>query len=88
MWDDVNVPNIVLAHFDDTLYVLDSGLGPEQRNAIIDLAGRMWNSFLASCCLTVTDTLTITATTTSLLKSTPQRNSTTFLNGPKPTSTP
>ncbi len=45
MWKDVNVPNIVAVHAAETLYLLDTGLGPEQKRAILDLARRLEGSF-------------------------------------------
>src|SRR5918912_1441317 len=45
MWTDVNVPNIMALHAGQTLYLLDSGLGPDQRQAILDLAGRLHGQF-------------------------------------------
>jgi glyoxylase-like metal-dependent hydrolase (beta-lactamase superfamily II) len=45
MWQDVNVPNILAMHDDGTLYLLDSGLGAEQRQAILDLVGQLQGKF-------------------------------------------
>ena len=45
MWQDVNVPNIAAVHAGATLYLLDTGLGPEQKQAILDLAGRLQGQF-------------------------------------------
>jgi glyoxylase-like metal-dependent hydrolase (beta-lactamase superfamily II) len=45
MWQDVNVPNIAVVHAGATLYLLDTGLGPEQKQAILDLAGRLQGQF-------------------------------------------
>jgi glyoxylase-like metal-dependent hydrolase (beta-lactamase superfamily II) len=45
MWTDANVPNIMAVHAGETLYLLDSGLGPEQRQAIVDLAAGLRGRF-------------------------------------------
>jgi glyoxylase-like metal-dependent hydrolase (beta-lactamase superfamily II) len=45
MWNDVNVPNIAAVHSRDTLYLLDTGLGQEQKRAILELAGRLRGAF-------------------------------------------
>ncbi len=45
MWKDVNVPNIVAVHAADTLYLLDTGLGGEQKRAILELAQRLDGEF-------------------------------------------
>jgi|1186.fasta_scaffold09860_2 glyoxylase-like metal-dependent hydrolase (beta-lactamase superfamily II) len=45
MWTDINVPNIVMVHAGETLYLLDSGLGPEQKQAILDVAGQLKGQF-------------------------------------------
>jgi glyoxylase-like metal-dependent hydrolase (beta-lactamase superfamily II) len=45
MWQDVNVPNILAMHDDGTLYLLDSGLGAEQRQAILHLVGQLQGEF-------------------------------------------
>ena len=45
MWDDVNVPNIAAVHSGDTLYLLDTGLGQEQKRAILELADRLRGAF-------------------------------------------
>jgi glyoxylase-like metal-dependent hydrolase (beta-lactamase superfamily II) len=45
MWQDVNVPNILAMHGDDTLYLLDSGLGAEQRQAILHLVDQLQGKF-------------------------------------------
>jgi glyoxylase-like metal-dependent hydrolase (beta-lactamase superfamily II) len=45
MWQDVNVPNVAAVHAGATLYLLDTGLGPEQKQAILELAGRLQGQF-------------------------------------------
>jgi glyoxylase-like metal-dependent hydrolase (beta-lactamase superfamily II) len=45
MWRDVNVPNIAVVHAGETLYLLDTGIGPEQRQAILDLARSLEGRF-------------------------------------------
>jgi glyoxylase-like metal-dependent hydrolase (beta-lactamase superfamily II) len=45
MWQDVNVPNIAVVHAGDTLYLLDTGIGPEQKQAVLDLVGRLQGQF-------------------------------------------
>src|SRR5688572_14070040 len=44
-WDDPHFATIVAIHAGTTLYLLDSGLGPEQKQAILDLAGRLRGQF-------------------------------------------
>ena len=41
MWTDTNVPNIMALHAGRELYLLDSGLGPAQREAIVALAHKL-----------------------------------------------
>src|SRR5215469_10409024 len=45
MWKDVNVPNIAMLHAGTTLYLLDSGIGPEQKAAVLALAERLQGQF-------------------------------------------
>ena len=42
---ELHYPNIVVVHAGSTLYLLDSGLGPEQKRAILDIAGRLRGRF-------------------------------------------
>ena len=44
-FDAVNYPNIVVVHAGTALYLLDSGLGPEQKQALLDIAGRLQGHF-------------------------------------------
>jgi glyoxylase-like metal-dependent hydrolase (beta-lactamase superfamily II) len=45
MWTDVNEPNIMALHAGRELYLLDTGLGPAQRQAIVNLASRLGGQF-------------------------------------------
>lgn len=45
MWTDSNVPNIMALHAGRELYLLDTGLGPAQRQAIVDLARALAGQF-------------------------------------------
>lgn len=45
MWTDANVPNIMVMHAGRELYLLDSGLGPAQRRAIVNLARKLDGQF-------------------------------------------
>ena len=40
MWEDPDIPSIVVYRGASTLYLLDTGVGPLQRKAILDLAAR------------------------------------------------
>jgi glyoxylase-like metal-dependent hydrolase (beta-lactamase superfamily II) len=39
LWDAVDVPSIAVLQRGSRLYLLDTGVGPEQRRAIVDIAG-------------------------------------------------
>lgn len=41
MWEDPDIPSIALYRHQSRLYILDSGVGPEQRGAILEIAGRL-----------------------------------------------
>lgn len=41
MWEDPDIPSIALYCSQSRLYILDSGVGPEQRGAILDIANRL-----------------------------------------------
>lgn len=45
MWTDSNVPNIMALHAGRELYLLDTGLGPAQRQAITDLGRKLHGQF-------------------------------------------